>query len=72
MPMNGINNIGTMKPIHPVLGLLLNSTGTTLNKAKKLSKIENGMIKNVVAMSIFLNGKCCILIGLSKTKEVVP
>jgi hypothetical protein len=68
-PKNGINNKGTIKPTHPVLGLLLKTTGTTLNNAKKLSKIENGIIKNVVAKNIFLNGKCCIVLGLRKEQK---
>jgi len=64
-----MNNIGIMKPKIPVLGLLLKSTGTTLKKAKKLSKIENGIIKNVVAKNIFLNGKFCILLGFKLLKK---
>ncbi|WP_394772560.1 hypothetical protein [Mucilaginibacter sp.] len=58
-PKKGINKIGMINPTKPVLGLLLNSTGTILKRAKKPAKIENGIIKNVVAKNIFLNGKLC-------------
>jgi hypothetical protein len=60
--MNGIKSKGMMNPTHPVLGTSLKLTGTTLNNAKKLAKIENGIIKKVVAKKIFLNGKVCISI----------
>jgi hypothetical protein len=56
--------MGIIKPISPVLGVLLKSTGTILNSAKKLSKIENGIVQKIHAKNNFLKGKVFMDFGV--------